>query len=154
MRYALRVQYVGKHYLGSQIQFDESGNEVKSTIQGEIERAICTLLIGVKYDSLNKERPVKTVFSGRTDRGVNALGQVIHFDYDKDIVASKFVYQLNEILPADISVSDLRIVPEGFHAQKSAKSRHYRFEFVNRRYKQAFDGDLMRIKYPLDIQRM
>ena len=154
MRYALTVQYIGKNYLGSQIQFDQEGLEVKPTVQGEIERAICTLLTGVRYESLHKERPIKTVFSGRTDRGVNALGQVIHFDYDKDIVASKFVYQLNEILPADISVSDLRIVPNGFHAQKSAKARLYRFEFIHRKYKQAFDGDLIRVKYPINIERM
>ena len=154
MRYALTVQYVGKNYLGSQIQFDETGNEIKSTVQGELERAICTLLIGIRYESLHKERPVRTVFSGRTDRGVNALGQVVHFDYDKDIVASKFVYQLNEILPADISVSDLRIVSEDFHSQKSAKLRHYRYEFINRRYKQAFDGDLLRVKYPIQLERM
>ena len=154
MRYALKVQYIGKNYLGSQIQFDQNDDEIKPTIQGELERAICTLLNGVRLESLHKERPVKTVFSGRTDRGVNSLGQVVHFDCDKDIVASKFVYQLNEILPADISVSDLRVVPDRFHAQKSAKLRHYRFEFINRRYKQAFDGDLIRIKYPLDIERM
>ena len=154
MRYALTVQYIGKNYLGSQIQFDQEGLEVKPTVQGEIERAICTLLTGIRLESLHKERPIKTVFSGRTDRGVNALGQVIHFDYDKDIVASKFVYQLNEILPADISVSDLRIVPNGFHAQKSAKARLYRFEFIHRKYKQAFDGDLIRVKYPINIERM
>lgn len=154
MRYALNVQYLGKNYSGSQIQFDKNGLEIKPTIQGELERAICTLLTGIYYESFNKVRPIKTVFSGRTDRGVNAKGQVVHFDWDNDIVASKFVYQLNEILPADISVSDLRIVPDAFHAQKSAKSRHYRYEFVNRKYKQAFDGDLMRIKYPIDLARM
>ncbi len=154
MRYALDVQYIGKNYAGSQIQFDKDGVEIKPTIQGELERGICTLLTGVRYESLNKIRPVKTVFSGRTDRGVNAKGQVIHFDYDKDIVASKFVYQLNEILPPDISVADLRIVPDRFHAQKSAKKRYYRYEFINRKYKQAFDGDLLRIKYPVDLIRM
>ena len=140
MRYALKVQYIGKNYLGSQIQFDQNDDEIKPTIQGELERAICTLLNGIRLESLHKERPVKTVFSGRTDRGVNSLGQVVHFDCDKDIVASKFVYQLNEILPADISVSDLRVVPERFHAQKSAKLRHYRFEFsACRRGHRTFD---------------
>ena len=86
MRYALKVQYIGKNYLGSQIQFDQEDNEIKPTVQGELERAICTLLNGVRLESLHKERPVKTVFSGRTDRGVNSLGQVVHFDCDKDIV--------------------------------------------------------------------
>ena len=61
---------------------------------------------------------------------------------------------MNEILPNDISVSDLKVVSNDFHAQKSAIRRCYRFEFVNRRFKQAFDGDLIRVKFPIDIDRM
>ena len=135
MRYALQVQYIGKNYAGSQIQF-ENGVEIETpTIQGE-------------------NRQVKTIFSGRTDRGVNSQGQVAHFDTDKSIVASKFVYQLNEILPKEISVSDLTEVDGRFHAQKSAKRRFYRFVFINRKCKNAFDGDLMRVKFPINIERM
>lgn len=151
MRYALQVQYIGKNYAGSQIQF-ENGIEIQTpTVQGELEKAISTLIFG---DTENKNRQLKTVFSGRTDKGVNSKGQVIHFDTDKSIVASKFVYQLNEILPPDISVSDLKEVDDKFHAQKSAKRRYYRFVFINRKCKNAFDGDLMRVKYLVDIERM
>ena len=151
MRYSLKVQYIGKNYAGSQIQF-ESGKEIDTpTIQGELEKAISTLISG---DTTNKNRRFKTIFSGRTDRGVNSTGQVIHFDVDKPIVASKFVYQLNEILPEDISVSDLKQVDNKFHAQKSAKKRHYRYEFINRKCKNAFDGDLLRIKFDINIERM
>ena len=151
MRYALEVQYVGKNYAGSQIQFENGEMIEEPTIQGELEKALCTLL--ESKTQINK-RPIKTIFSGRTDKGVNSLGQVVHFDYDKDIVASDFIYHLNEILPDDISADNLRIVPESFHAQKSAKSRYYKYELVNRRYKQAFDGDILRVKYDLDIERM
>lgn len=152
MRYVFKVQYIGKNYAGSQIQF-RNGEQIDTpTIQGELEKALGTLISGNL--TVNNKRPVKTVFSGRTDRGVNSLGQVVHFDTDKHIVASKFVYSLNEILPDDISVTDLKEVPTTFHAQKSAKRRHYRFEFVNRKCKNAFDGDLMRIKYEIDIERM
>ena len=194
MRYALDVQYRGKCYAGSQIQFEDGKQIAEPTIQGEIEKAISTLIKSYKrcevrkdfekskaledetlrnrrcdrndsegneaiYDctgglSEHKNRQVKTIFSGRTDKGVNALGQVIHFDYDKDIVASDFIYHLNEILPDDISVDNLRVVPDRFHAQKSAKSRYYRYEFINRRYKQAFDGDILRVKFGVDIERM
>jgi tRNA pseudouridine38-40 synthase len=161
MRYALQVQYLGKNYAGSQIQF-ENGKQIDfPTIQGELEKALCTF-IGTNRSGLdvpegksaNNIRPIKTVFSGRTDRGVNSLGQVVHFDTDKEIVASNLVYHVNEILPNDISISDLKQVSERFHAQKSATRRWYRFEFINRRYKQAFDGDLMRIKYPINIERI
>lgn len=151
MRYTLQVQYIGKNYAGSQIQF-ENGKEIESpTIQGELEKAISTLIFG---DTENINRQVKTVFSGRTDRGVNAEGQILHFDTDRSIVASKFVYQLNEILPDDISVTNLTEVDEKFHAQKSAKSRYYRYVFVNRKCKNAFDGDLMRVKFDINIERM
>ena len=145
MRYAFKVQYIGKNYSGSQLQPD------KPSVQEELEKALCTLIIGgnAKYN-----RQVKAVFSGRTDKGVNSIGQVAHFDVDKPIVASKFIYSLNEILPDDISVSDLKEVEPRFHAQKSAKRRHYEYVFVNRKCKNAFDGDLLRIKYDIDIDRM
>lgn len=152
MKYAFKIRYIGKNYYGSQIQF-ENGEEInKPTIQGILEKAICTVT-GEKITELNK-RPIKTVFSGRTDKGVNSKGQVVHFKYDKPIVASKFVYSLNEILPDDISIRDFMEVEEKFHAQKSAKRRYYRYEFINRRNKDAFDGDLIRIKYEINLDRM
>lgn len=151
MRYAVQVQYIGKNYAGSQIQF-RNGKEIETpTIQGELEKAISTLIFG---DTENNNRRFKTVFSGRTDRGVNSIGQVVHFDTDEPIVASKFIYQLNEILPKDISVSGLKEVDKNFHAQKSARSRHYRYVFINRKCKNAFDGDLMRVKFDINIERM
>ncbi len=152
MRYAFQVQYIGKNYAGSQIQF-EGGEQIEApTVQGELEKALRTLIKSSRNTENN--RPIKAIFSGRTDKGVNSLGQVAHFDTDETIVASKFLYQMNEILPDDISVTDLREVDESFHAQKSAKKRHYRFEFINRRCKHAFDGDLMRVKFPTDVERM
>ncbi len=152
MKYAFKIRYIGKNYYGSQIQF-ENGEEInKPTIQGILEKAICTVT-GEKITESNK-RPIKTVFSGRTDKGVNSKGQIVHFKYDKPIVASKFVYSINEILPVDISIRDFREVEDKFHAQKSAKRRYYRYEFINRRNKDAYDGDLMRIKYEIDIDRI
>ena len=172
MRYALDVQYRGKYYSGSQIQFENGEPIDEPTIQGELEKAISTLIrVGrckpkSEYKSVpseantaakrinKKDRPVKTIFSGRTDKGVNAIGQVVHFDTDKEIVASSFIYHINEILPPDISVNNLRIVPDSWHAQKSAKARYYKYELINRPYKQAFDGDILRVKYELDVERM
>ena len=145
MRYAFKVQYIGKNYSGSQLQPD------KPSVQEELEKALCTLTVS---GNTEYNRQVKAVFSGRTDKGVNSVGQVVHFDVDKPIVASKFIYSLNEILPDDISVSDLKEVDSKFHAQKSAKRRHYEYVFVNRKCKNAFDGDLLRIKYDIDIDRM
>ncbi len=173
-RYSLNIQYIGKNYSGSQIQPNQP------TVQGELEKAISTLINseGIKKDKnystvqpFNPSTRIKTVFSGRTDAGVNAIGQVFHFDtpqpiltsqadVGKDnekkdsIVASNFLYSLNEILPDDISVSDLKEVYPDFHAQKSAKSRHYRYEFIQRKCKNAFDRDLMRVKFDINLERM
>ncbi len=151
-RYALTVQYIGKRYSGSQIQFKDGKEIAEPTIQGELEKALSTLI--KSGNTKDKTRPIKAIFSGRTDKGVNSLGQVVHFDTDETIVASKFLYQINEILPEDISVTNLKKVDNRFHAQKSAKKRYYRFEFINRKIKNAFDGDLMRVKFEVNIERM
>lgn len=140
-RYAIKLEYVGKNYHGSQIQPN------KNTVQNELNIALYTLL----------KSKIKTVFSGRTDKGVNAKCQIVHFETDKSIVASQFIHSLNGLLPNDISVcadSGLKEVPKTFHAQKSAKKRIYKYVFINRKYRSAFDEDLMLVKWDLNIQRM
>ena len=128
-RYKLEVAYVGKNYAGSQIQLAKNGTvETKPTIQGELEKAISTL-IGAK--SSNQIRTIKTLFSGRTDAGVSARAQVVHFESDKEFVASKFIRSVNKLLPNDISVASLEKVDNSFHAQMSAKQRHYEYRFTN-----------------------
>jgi len=151
-RYKLEIEYVGKNYAGSQIQLAKNGTvETKPTIQGELEKAISTLT-GVKNST--QIRTIKTIFSGRTDAGVNARAQVVHFDSDKEFVASKFIRSINKLLPNDISVSDIKEVDSSFHSQLSAKQRHYEYKFINRSRKSAFDADLMRVSGNLNIERM
>lgn len=176
-RYAIKVEYIGKNYSGSQIQSGQ-GKNAPMTIQSELEKALSTLIDGnsngkgkpeiktgdsvgnptVKpCKSQNNKKRIKTIFSGRTDKGVNSKGQIVHFDTDKTLVASKFIYSMNEILPADISLSGdfgLKEVTSDFHAQKSAKKRYYQYVFYNKKQRSAFDGDLLLIKWDLDIQRM
>ena len=137
-RYAFRLEYIGKEYFGSQKQ------PKRVTIQSEVEKALCTLI----------KTKIRTIFSGRTDKGVNAKGQIVHFDYDKPIVASRFCNSMNGLLPKDISVSDLKVVDDDFHAQKSARKRTYKYVFYNREFRSAFDGDLLLVKYDLNIERM
>lgn len=159
-RYALILEYLGKNYSGSQIQGVNvssaktketksivegvTGKKAPKTIQSELEKAISTLI----------KTKIKTNFSGRTDAGVNAKGQVVHFETDEPIVASRFINSLNGLLPNDISVAGLEKVTKDFHAQKSAKKRYYQYVFYNRPKRSAFDGDLMLVKYDLNIQRM
>lgn len=162
-RYALTLEYIGKNYSGSQIQPD------KITIQSELEKALSTLIGGTdrgqskeltqiqnktNVKAQNSKKRIKTIFSGRTDAGVNAKGQVVHFETDKPLVASGFIHSLNGLLPKDISVSSIKEVHSDFHAQKTARKRHYQYVFFNRKYRSAYDADLMLVKYDLDIQKM
>lgn len=161
-RYAITIQYIGKNYSGSQkqgVKKSRLGKDAQSaqnlqkgivtkqppvTIQSEIEIALYTLL----------KHEIRTIFSGRTDKGVNAKGQIVHFETDKPIVASRFINSLNGLLPDDISVSELKEVSPDFHAQKSAKKRYYKYVFYNRKQRSAFDGDLALVRYDLNLQRM
>lgn len=150
-RYAIKIEYIGKNYSGSQLQLNQN------TIQSELEKALSTLIGDVDKNPKgikNSKKRIKTIFSGRTDKGVNSKGQIVHFETDKTLVASKFIHSLNSILPNDISVSDLMEVTTDFHSQKSAKKRHYQYVFHYKKQRNAFDGDLLLIKWDLDIQRM
>lgn len=152
MRYALVVEYIGTNYAGSQIQPDEV------TIQSELEKALSTLIIGGRgcreKESTPQNRLIKTVFSGRTDAGVHAKGQVVHFDTDKSIVASRFVNSLNGLLPNDISVKSVESVDDEFHSQMSALYRVYQYKIVNRRQRSAWDSHSLLVREPLDLKRM
>jgi len=108
-RYALLVQYDGTPFNGWQYQ--EKGR----TIQNEFERAI---------KILSKEA-VRVTASGRTDAGVHALGQVIHFDLTTEIPLKKICVSLNGILPAEVSVKNAFIVGHDFHSRFSAVQREY-----------------------------
>ena len=105
MRYALDVQYRGKNYAGSQIQYEDGKLIDEPTIQGELEKALRTLITGGSDVADNKTRQIKTIFSGRTDKGVNALGQVVHFDIADDtkidFTEPKILYSLNGLLPKE-----------------------------------------------------
>ena len=67
MRYAFQVQYIGKNYAGSQIQFEKGEQISFPTIQGELEKALCTFIIGGRETDrdINK-RPIKFFFAART----------------------------------------------------------------------------------------
>ena len=145
-RYLLVLEYIGTRYMGSQKQPSKMPNTSKTvvTIQDEVEKAISTLT----------KTKTKTIFSGRTDAGVHAKGQTAHFETELELEPSKFVNSLNGILPNDISVKELRKIEKTFHAQKSAKARHYRYTIANRTQRSAWDGHCLLVRYPLDIERM
>ena len=145
-RYLLVIEYIGTNYQGSQKQPQRNANSAKivNTIQDEVEKALSTLT----------KTKTKTIFSGRTDAGVHAKGQTAHFETELELNPSKFVNSMNGILPKDISIKELIQVEKTFHAQKSAKARHYRYVIANRKQRSAWDENCLLVREPLDVQRM
>ena len=69
--------------------------------------------------------------ASRTDAGVHALGQSVHFDTESRIPGEKFSYALNALLPHDIRIRASGDAPEGFHARFSTKGKRYRYLFYD-----------------------
>ena len=113
-RYKCIISYDGHNYMGFQIQ------EELKTIELEIKTALKKLL-GLD---------IKIYPSGRTDKGVHAIGQVIHFDLENYIPESGIKNGINSYLPEDIYFKSVELVDESFHARFSAKSKEYRY-YIN-----------------------
>lgn len=110
MRVKLTLEYDGTNFCGWQFQ------PGLRTVQSEIESAIKKLT----------GEETRVTASGRTDSGVHALGQVAHFDTQKELGA-KYVGALNYYLPPDIRVLKAENVGEEFHARFSAKNKTYKY---------------------------
>ena len=117
MNYAVKVSYVGKNYSGWQVQPDAL------SVQEVIESALAKIA-GV---------PTRITGAGRTDKGVNAWGQVASFRMEKDIQPGKLHMAMNFYLPDDIRIMRARYVPDDFSARYSALSREYRYFVWNGR---------------------
>ncbi len=115
-RIALRIEYDGTEYLGSQLQ--RSG----PTIQGELERALEQLTSTFTRVSL----------AGRTDAGVHALGQVAAFTTPAPYPPDTFRRALNAHLPDDIKVRAAHDVAASFDPRREAASRTYCYAILNR----------------------
>lgn len=119
MRYFIDVAYKGTNYHGWQKQ------ENARTVQEVLELALGKLLRCAR---------VETLGSGRTDTGVHALQQLVHFDLSVPIPElSRFLYQLNAILPPDIAANGLWLVPDTAHARFDAISRSYQYHICTRK---------------------
>lgn len=139
MRIALGLEYDGRGFCGWQTQ--PSG----CSVQDALERA----LAGIAGE------PVATVCAGRTDTGVHALSQVVHFDTAVVRPESAWVRGTNALLPAAVAITWAHPVPSEFHARFSAQRRRYRYLLLNRAVRPAADaGRVGWFHLPLDVQRM
>ena len=118
MNYLMVFEYCGTNYNGWQVQNGINAPEGNKTVENEILKAIKII---TKFD-------VKLLVSGRTDTGVHALNQVANFKlpfyYDLNILKAA----LNGILPRDISVKNIEIVHDSFHATRDTVSKTYLYK--------------------------
>ena len=114
-RYVLLVSYDGTHFAGSQRQ--PGLRTVQSVLEEAAEKVFSA--------------PVKAVFSGRTDAGVHAAGQVCHIDGETPVPPKRLREALNRLLPDDLKVRESAAAPAGFDCTRSAKRKTYCYRFYS-----------------------
>jgi len=140
MRIAMGIEYDGSDFHGWQVQ--ESGLR---TVQEVLEQAVSRVA----------DHPLIVHCAGRTDAGVHALGQVIHFETGACRPMRAWVLGCNVSLPPDVSVGWARPVEDDFHARFSATGRHYRYDILNRPTRSALQRSRALWSHrPLDEGRM
>ncbi|MFC3033968.1 tRNA pseudouridine(38-40) synthase TruA [Pseudoalteromonas fenneropenaei] len=139
MRIALGIEYQGANYSGWQRQ-----NHVNS-VQQELETVLSRICA----------HPVEVFCAGRTDAGVHATGQVVHFDTDANRDMPAYTLGVNSQLPDDIAVRFATVVSDDFHARFSATARRYRYVILNHAFRPAILRSGITHHYPkLDAERM
>ncbi len=121
MKIAIRFSYIGKNYCGWQRQ---SKNPEKAptlpSIQETVEKALSSVV----------DLPTAVIASGRTDAGVHAVGQIVHFRLKNEKLSLENIKRgMNSLLPQDIRVMEVHSVDDAFHAQQSAIKKQYSYYF-------------------------
>ena len=115
IRYKCTIAYDGTNFAGYQVQ------PKKRTVQLELEKVLT---------SMHKGREVRVTASGRTDAGVHAKGQVVHFDSSLDLPPDRWKKALGTMLPADIAIIDIEKMDADFHARYNAIRKEYRYRIL------------------------
>lgn len=142
-RFAAKIEYDGTSYVGYQVQPNGW------TIQAAIEEAL------VNMAKLPKGEHIPTSSSGRTDSGVHALGQVIHFDYPAPIKADNIRRAMNSLLDPSIRFLEVVEVNDDFHARYSATAKQYIYRVDTQQYPDPFKR-LYSLHHPYryDLEKM
>jgi tRNA pseudouridine38-40 synthase len=138
--FKLILEYDGTDFSGWQTQA-----EGLRTIQNHLEENLERIF----------KKKIHCQASGRTDRGVHALGQVAHFKVDTAMEVALIHKALNSFLDKDLSVVNVQEVPLDFHAQKDVKNKTYRYTILNRAYPSAlWRNRAFFYPYPLNLPDM
>lgn len=139
-RIRMIVEYDGTNYSGWQRQINAM------SVQEKIENAL---------RRLTGEKELTVTGASRTDAGVHALGQNLHFDTECRIPADKFAFALNTMLPLDIRIRKSFRVRDDFHARFQAKRKMYRYVFYNSPHASAvLRNQSAHVIYPLNEELM
>ena len=139
-RIALGIEYKGARYRGWQRQ--ESG---VPSVQAALEKALSQVAA----------EPVSLMCAGRTDAGVHASGQVVHFDTRVERPLKAWIMGGNANLPPDISVTWAKVMPAEFHARFKAFARRYRYVIYTDPVRPAHLAEEVTWNHrPLDVARM
>ncbi|HEY8010165.1 MAG TPA: tRNA pseudouridine(38-40) synthase TruA [Rudaea sp.] len=143
MRIALGIEYDGTDFLGWQRL------KQGKSVQAAVEAALSFVA------DASPERPIEVVCAGRTDAGVHAQCQVIHFDTAAERSTRSWTLGANSRLPASVAVRWATPVSEDFHARFRAQARRYRYTIVNRPVRAALDARFATWeRMPLNIDAM
>lgn len=139
MRIALGVEYAGTDFCGWQYQ------PHARNVQGALQTAVSKVA----------NQPIEVYAAGRTDTGVHALNQVVHFDTEAVREQRGWLLGINANLPKDVNVTWVQHVDDDFHARFTATKRSYRYLILNRLSRSSIHHQRMWWHYhPLDIARM
>lgn len=139
MRIALGIEYDGSDFSGWQYQSHSP------SVQDCLEQALSKVA----------DQPVRVMCAGRTDTGVHALGQVVHFDTEVQRDLRAWTLGANANLPKQVVVLWAQHVDDDFHARFSAHRRRYRYVIFNRPIRPTFLANRVAWEFrPLDVQRM
>lgn len=139
MRYALGIEYDGTDFLGWQRL------QQGASVQGAVEQALTFVAA----------HPVSVVCAGRTDGGVHAAGQVVHFDSEATRSPYSWLMGGNSRLPDTMAIRWVQAVQADFHARFAARARRYRYRLLNRRVRPGLDARFVAWeRHPLDAEAM
>lgn len=137
-KYKCIIAYDGTAFAGYQVQPE------KRTVQSELEAAL---------SKMHKGEKVKVTASGRTDAGVHAKGQVIHFHSANVFPAENWRKALNALLPSDIAVLEVKQVSDAFHARFDPVGKEYRYMITRGPLRDPFTRNYAyHYPYPLNLE--
>lgn len=137
MRYFMRFSYNGSKFNGFQKQVD------KRTVQGDLESVLSKIF----------NENIRVVASGRTDAGVHAYNQCLHFDSSKEVDFDKLKFSLNSLLH-NIYVKELYSVPDDFHARYDCTKKEYIYKINVGEFDPIYEEYIYQYNKSLDIKKM